>query len=59
MFNSQDSTSQDTIDNSTANLNRSQDHEICKAKAPDHTNKLLLSHDILVTTGSWKEEDVI
>lgn len=44
---------------STAHQNRSQDYEICKAKAPVHTSKLLLFHDILVTIGSWKKEDAI
>lgn len=45
--------------NSTAHQNRSQDYEICKAKAPGHTSKLLVFHYILVTTGSWKKEDAI
>lgn len=43
----------------TAQLIRSQYYEICKTKAPVRTSKLLLLHDILVTTGSWKKEDVI
>lgn len=43
----------------TSHQNRSKDYEICEAKAPVHTTKLLLLCDILVTTGSWKKEDVI
>lgn len=43
--------------NMMAHQNRSQDYEICKAKAPVHTSKLLFLHNILVTTGSWKKEN--